>query len=64
MTLLLLTVPRPKRRAWDSALPLETGGKMFVYEIYEGAGHTFMRRGETVDTTDANRRARDAAWQR
>ena len=37
---------------------------MFVYEIHEGAGHAFMRRGETVDTTDANRRARDAAWQR
>ncbi|WP_397546450.1 dienelactone hydrolase family protein [Rhodothermus marinus] len=51
------TIPRT-----DSLM--RAAGKTFVYEIYEGAGHAFMRRGETADTTDANRRARDAAWQR
>lgn len=43
---------------------MQAAAKSFAYEIYEGAGHAFMCRGEITDATDANYRARDAAWQR
>jgi carboxymethylenebutenolidase len=40
-------------------------GKRFDPVIYEGAGHGFMRQGEmTNDKTNANRQARDKAWER
>jgi carboxymethylenebutenolidase len=39
-------------------------GKTYDYEIYDGAGHAFMRRGDDPDGSDANTRARDAAWDR
>lgn len=39
-------------------------GQRFEYEIYEGAGHAFMRAGEEADASAADRRARDQAWQR
>ena len=31
---------------------------------YEGAGHAFMRRGEAPEPSEANRKARDQAWDR
>ncbi|HUR27683.1 MAG TPA: dienelactone hydrolase family protein, partial [Planctomycetota bacterium] len=37
-------------------------GKSFEPVIYEGAGHGFMRSGEAPDASEANRRAREAAW--
>lgn len=40
-------------------------GKKYEPVIYVGAGHGFMRLGETVDDpADANRKARDEAWVR
>lgn len=40
-------------------------GKKYEPVIYDGAGHGFLRQGETAtDPNDANRRAHDQAWQR
>ena len=39
-------------------------GKTYEYEIYDGAGHAFMRRGDAPDGSAANREARNAAWER
>jgi carboxymethylenebutenolidase len=39
-------------------------GKTFEPETYAGAGHGFMRAAEAPDASEANRKARDAAWER
>ncbi|HEY1583633.1 MAG TPA: dienelactone hydrolase family protein [Chthoniobacterales bacterium] len=39
-------------------------GKTYQPVTYPGAGHGFMRAGEAPDASEANRRARDAAWER
>lgn len=39
-------------------------GKTYEVEIYAGAGHAFMRRGDDPSDTEANRKARDDAWVR
>jgi carboxymethylenebutenolidase len=39
-------------------------GKTYEYEIYEGAGHAFMRLGEDTNGEPANITARNAAWER
>ena len=39
-------------------------GKTFEPVTYEGAGHGFMRSGEEPRAGEANRKARDAAWER
>ena len=38
--------------------------KSYDYEIYEGAGHAFMRRGDdpSLPADDANKLARNQAW--
>ena len=52
------TIPKSKEL-------MQAAGKTYEPEIYEGAGHGFMRQGEqTTDPNDANRKARDEAWQR
>lgn len=38
--------------------------KAFDIEIYEGAGHAFMRSGEDPEADPANIAAREAAWER
>jgi carboxymethylenebutenolidase len=44
---------------------MEQNGKKFEPVVYEGAGHGFMRQGEmTGDPNNADRKARDQAWQR
>jgi carboxymethylenebutenolidase len=44
---------------------MQRHNKSYSPIIYEGAGHGFMRQGESVaDPNDPNRRARDLAWQR
>ena len=53
----------------NASLPKSTdlmkqSGKTFEPTIYEGAGHGFMRAGEAPDGSDANRRAREQAWER
>lgn len=39
-------------------------GKTYDYEIYEGAGHAFMRAGDDPNADKASKAARDAAWER
>jgi carboxymethylenebutenolidase len=39
-------------------------GKTYEPVIYAGAGHGFMRAGEAPDANEANKKARDQAWQR
>ena len=43
---------------------MKAAGKFFEPVIYEGAAHGFMRSGDQPDATDANKKARDAAWVR
>lgn len=43
---------------------MERNGKTFQYEIYEGAGHAYMRSGDDPDGSEANKAARDASWER
>lgn len=37
---------------------------VYEYEIYEGAGHAFMRQGDDPDGSTAAKQARDRAWER
>jgi carboxymethylenebutenolidase len=39
-------------------------GKTYEPVTYDGAGHGFMRAGEAPDANEANKKARDTAWQR
>lgn len=43
---------------------MRAAGKPFDPVVYEGAGHAFMRTGMQPDASDANRIARDQAWER
>lgn len=43
---------------------MDKQGKKFEPVIYPGAGHAFMRLGEEANPTEANRKARDEAWER
>ncbi len=58
-----------------SAELMKTAGKSYEVNVYDGAGHGFMRAGEApppaagaeqkaVDAFAANQKARDAAWKR
>lgn len=47
-----------------TAETLKKLGKTFEPVTYDGAGHGFMRAGEAVDASEANKRAHDAAWTR
>lgn len=48
----------------QSAAYMTAAGKQYEYEIYEGAGHAFMRSGEDPAGDPANIAARNAAWER
>ena len=39
-------------------------GKTYEPVVYEGAGHGFMRAGEAPDASEANKKAREEAWER
>lgn len=43
---------------------MKEAGKRYEPVTYEGAGHGFMRAGEAPDASEANRKAREAAWKR
>lgn len=43
---------------------MKEAGKSYEYEIYDGAGHAFMRSGEDPNGEPANVAARNAAWER
>lgn len=48
----------------DTILGMQAAGKIYEPVTYDGAGHGFMRAGEAPDASDANKKARDDAWQR
>ena len=41
---------------------MKAAGKFFEAVTYDGAAHGFMRSGEQPDATEADKKARDAAW--
>ena len=43
---------------------MKAAAKTYKYEIYEGAGHAFMRSGTQPDASDENKKAHYAAWKR
>lgn len=43
---------------------MDKHGKKYEPVIYPGAGHAFMRLGEEANATEANRKAREASWER
>jgi len=43
---------------------MKKNGKVYEYEIYDGAGHAFMRLGEDPKDTPENRMAREKSWVR
>jgi len=49
-------------KSTDSLMQLNH--KIYKYEIYDGAGHAFMRRGSQPDSNEANKKAHDLAWER
>lgn len=49
------TIPRTKEM-------MKQAGKTYEPVTYEGAGHGFMRAGEDPAGSEANKKARDAAW--
>lgn len=50
----------------DSDAMMEKAGKTYEYEIYDGAGHAYMRQGDDPDApnNDPNVKARNASWDR
>ena len=43
---------------------MKAAGKTYEPVTYEGAGHGFMRAGEQPEAQEANKKARDASWER
>jgi carboxymethylenebutenolidase len=43
---------------------MKAAGKKYEPVIYKGAGHGFMREGESPTASEANKKARDDAWVR
>lgn len=43
---------------------MKTADNIYKYEIFDGAGHAFMRSGHEPDASEANKAAHDAAWKR
>ncbi len=43
---------------------MEKAGNTYEYEIYDGAGHAFMRSGDDPDGEAANVEARNQSWER
>lgn len=48
----------------DAQAAMKQLGKTYAPVTYEGAGHGFMRAGEAPDANQANKTARDKAWER
>src|SRR5271154_1207021 len=48
----------------DTVAAMKAAGKTYDPVTYDGAGHGFMRAGEAPDASEANKKARDAAWAR
>jgi carboxymethylenebutenolidase len=48
----------------DTEKLMKAAGKKFEPVTYEGAGHGFMRQGDMPNPRPADKKGRDAAWQR
>ena len=48
----------------DTETMMKKGGKTYHYEIYKGAGHAYMRRGDDPEGDEANVNARNDSWKR
>jgi carboxymethylenebutenolidase len=48
----------------DAIANMKAAGKNFEPVTYDGAGHGFMRSGEAPDAKEADKKARNEAWQR
>ena len=48
----------------DTVAAMKELGKKYEPVTYDGAGHGFMRAGEAPDATEANKKAREQAWER
>ena len=48
----------------DSEAAMKAAGKTFEPKTFEGGGHGFMRAGEDPSGSEANKKARTAAWDR
>jgi carboxymethylenebutenolidase len=48
----------------DAIANMKAAGKIFEPVTYDGAGHGFMRSGESPDAKDADKKARSEAWER
>lgn len=48
----------------DTEKLMKEAGKTYEYEIYENAGHAFMRSGHEPDAQQGNKNAHDKAWKR
>jgi carboxymethylenebutenolidase len=48
----------------DTVAKMKEAGKMYEPVTYAGAGHGFMRTGEDPKGDEANRKGRNAAWER
>lgn len=48
----------------DTEERMDRFGNEFEYVIYEGAGHAYMRSGESPNSSMENREARDKSWDR
>ena len=51
------TIPETQKR-------MKAHGKTYEIEVYKGAGHAFMRNGNDPNGPAADRKAREAAWDR
>jgi carboxymethylenebutenolidase len=47
-----------------TAEAMKAAGKAFEPVTYEGAGHGFMRAGDSPDASEPNKKAKDEAWRR
>jgi carboxymethylenebutenolidase len=48
----------------ETARLMKEAGKTFEPVTYSGAGHAFMKRAEEAYASEANKKAKDAAWKR
>jgi len=48
----------------DTIVQMKAAGKAYEPVTYDGAGHGFMRAGESPEATEANKKARADAWVR
>lgn len=51
------TIPETEER-------MDEQGNVYDYVIYDGAGHAYMRSGDSPEGSEANKLARDRSWER